>query len=152
MRQAIKVEGNSLIDGFMLMIALEMDLHCSPVAAGSVIKGLAIWHHFEFNYILNLYDLSMCFVRYHNWVVCTMYNAVRMLFFILRKFLGKFRHSLCAPGTYTALPGSLWILLSLTDLKQLVCCQKSAAVIEVITVDWAGVILVSLSCKVLYLN
>jgi hypothetical protein len=49
-------------------------------------KGLAIWHHSEFNYILNLYILSMCFVRYRNWIVCTVYNAAPMLFFILRKF------------------------------------------------------------------
>ncbi len=26
-------------------------------------KGLSMCHHFEFNYILNLYALSMCFVR-----------------------------------------------------------------------------------------
>ncbi len=26
-------------------------------------KGLSICHHFEFNYSLNLYDLSMCFVH-----------------------------------------------------------------------------------------
>ncbi len=28
--------------------------------------GLSICQHFEFNYILNLYVLSMYFVRYHN--------------------------------------------------------------------------------------
>jgi hypothetical protein len=38
-------------------------------------------HHFEFNYILNLYVLSMCFVRYRSWIICTVYNAVPMLFF-----------------------------------------------------------------------
>jgi hypothetical protein len=50
-------------------------------------KGLSICHHFEFNYILNLYVLSMCFVRYCSWIVCTVYNVAPMLFFRLRKFL-----------------------------------------------------------------
>ncbi len=49
--------------------------------------GLSICHHFDFNYILNLYVLSMCFMRYHSWIVCTVYNAVPMLIFRLRKFL-----------------------------------------------------------------
>jgi hypothetical protein len=49
-------------------------------------KGLAIWPHFEFNYILNLYVLSMYFVRYPNWIVCTLYNVAPMLFFILENF------------------------------------------------------------------
>ncbi len=39
---------------------------------------------FWINYILNLYILSMCFVRYHNWIVCTMYYAALMMFFILK--------------------------------------------------------------------
>ncbi len=29
-------------------------------------KGLSICHHFKFNYILNSYILSMCFMRYCN--------------------------------------------------------------------------------------
>jgi hypothetical protein len=29
----------------------------------------------------------MCFMRYHSLIVCTIYNAVPMLFFSLRKFL-----------------------------------------------------------------
>ncbi len=40
-----------------------------------------IWHHFEFNYILNLYIFSMCFVHYRNWIICTVFKAVPMLFF-----------------------------------------------------------------------
>ncbi len=46
----------------------------------------------------------MCFVHYHNWVVCTVYNLALMLFFILRKFWWERRHSPCTPGTYTAVP------------------------------------------------
>jgi hypothetical protein len=101
-----------------------------------------ICHHFEFNYILNLYVLSMCFVRYRNWIVCTICNAAPTLFFRHGKIWGEFWHSSCAPGTYAAVPWSLRISLNLTDSKQLVCHQKSAAVIKVISVDWAGVILV----------
>jgi hypothetical protein len=48
--------------------------------------GLSICHHFEFNYILNLYVLSMCFVRYRNQIVCTICNAAPTLFFRLGKF------------------------------------------------------------------
>ncbi len=50
-------------------------------------KGLSLCHHFEFNYILNLYILSTCFVRYRSWIVYTMYNMAPVLLFILRKFL-----------------------------------------------------------------
>jgi hypothetical protein len=37
-------------------------------------------------YILNLYVLSMCFVCYRSWIVCTVCHAAPMLFFRLRKF------------------------------------------------------------------
>jgi hypothetical protein len=47
----------------------------------------SICHHFEFNYILNLYVLSMCFVCYRSWIVCTVCNAAPMSFFRLRNFL-----------------------------------------------------------------
>ncbi len=67
--------------------------------------GLAIWHHFEFNFILNLYILSMCFVHYCNWIICTVYKVVLMLFFILRKFWWEFQYSPCTPGTYAAVLG-----------------------------------------------
>ena len=43
--------------------------------------GLSIHHPFEFNYILNLYVLSMCFVRYLSWIVCTICNAVPIVVF-----------------------------------------------------------------------
>jgi hypothetical protein len=36
--------------------------------------------HFEFDYILNLYVLFMCFMRYRNWIVCTIRNAARTFF------------------------------------------------------------------------
>jgi hypothetical protein len=49
--------------------------------------GLPICHPFEFDYIQNLYVLSMCFVRYHSWNVCTVCNAAPMLFFRLKEFL-----------------------------------------------------------------
>jgi hypothetical protein len=43
-------------------------------------KGLCVYHPFEFDYILNLYVLSMCFVRYRSWIVCTVCNAAPMSF------------------------------------------------------------------------
>jgi hypothetical protein len=41
MKTAIKIEGKFLHDGFILLIALEMDLPCSPVAAGGAINMIA---------------------------------------------------------------------------------------------------------------
>jgi hypothetical protein len=67
----------------ILSMALE---HHRYIKQKDCTKKLAIWPHFEFNYILNLYVLSMCFMPYRNWIVCTIYNAALMLFFILRKF------------------------------------------------------------------
>ncbi len=65
--------------------------------------GLSICCHFEFNYILNLYVLSMCFVHYLNRILRNLCNAAPMLFFRFGKFWGEFWHSPCAPGTYAAL-------------------------------------------------
>ena len=48
---------------------------------GKGMLGVSICHHFEFD-ILNLYVLSMCFVRYRSWIVYTVYNAAPMLFFL----------------------------------------------------------------------
>jgi hypothetical protein len=48
---------------------------------------LSICHPFEFNYILNVYVLSMCFVCYCSWNICIVCNAVPMLFFRHRKFM-----------------------------------------------------------------
>ncbi len=86
------------------------------------IRG-CLCHHFDFNYILCSYVLSMCFMLYRSWIVCTVCNAVPTLFFRLGKFWGEFLHSPCAPGTYAAVLWSLRILLNSTDSKQLVCCQ-----------------------------
>ncbi len=64
------------------------DLHFFLVAVAVLMKkGVSICHHFEFDYILNVYVLSMCFVRYRSWIICTVYNAASMLFFRLRKLL-----------------------------------------------------------------
>ncbi len=61
--------------------------HCCQPGKIIIVLGLSIHHRFEFDYILNLYLLSMCFVRYRNWIVCTICNAALPLFFRLGKFL-----------------------------------------------------------------
>jgi hypothetical protein len=44
-------------------------------------KGLAIWPHFEFNNILILHVLSMCFMLYCNGIVCNVcYVAPTLVF------------------------------------------------------------------------
>jgi hypothetical protein len=45
-----------------------------------VFRG-CLYQPFEFDYILNLYVLSMCFVCYRSWVICTLCNVAPMLFF-----------------------------------------------------------------------
>jgi hypothetical protein len=62
-------------------------LYTCPEYHNTARKGLSIHHPFEFNYILNLYFLSMCFVRYRSWILCTVCNAAPLSFFRLRKFL-----------------------------------------------------------------
>ncbi len=79
----------------------------------------AIWPHFEFNYILNLYILSMCFVCYRNVIVCGMCNAMLTLFFrqkILRRFLAfplapqkhMFQYHLFLAESIQKIARSLW--------------------------------------------
>ncbi len=63
-------------------------------------KKLAICHHFEFNYILNLYVLSMCFMLYHNWIGCAVCNAATTLFLDLENFEENFGNIL-APQVHT---------------------------------------------------
>ncbi len=48
---------------------------------------MSIHHPLEFDYILNLYVLSMCFACYSSWIICTIFNAAPMSFFRLKNFL-----------------------------------------------------------------
>ncbi len=61
-------------------------------------------HPFEFDYILNSYVLSMCFIGYCSWNICTVCMRRRCCFSDLRNFWWEFWHPHCAPGTYTAVP------------------------------------------------
>jgi hypothetical protein len=75
-------------------------------------QGLSICHHFEFNYILNSYVLSMCSMHYHSWIVCTVYNAVLVLLFILRKFLMRILAFPLRPRYIRCSTIRLWLSLS----------------------------------------
>ncbi len=90
-----------------------------------------LYHHFEFDYILNLYVLSMCFVCYRSWIVCTVCNAalMRVLAFPLRP-----RYIRCSTVITPDIVEFDWF-------KTTHLLPKSAAVIKVIPVDWAEVIL-----------
>ncbi len=105
--------------------------------------GLSICHHFQFNYIQNLYVLSMCFVRYRNWIVCTICNAASTLFFgrkIFRRILAFPLHPRYIRCSTVITPD----IVEFNWFETTCLSPKSAAVIEVISVDWARVILVPL--------
>jgi hypothetical protein len=94
------------------------------------LKGLSICHHFEFNYILNSHVLSMCFVCYHSWIICTICNAVLMSFFRLGKFLVRIsafplcpRYIRCcttclSPSLYKKMLDHLGVILLNTSVTQ----------------------------------
>jgi hypothetical protein len=75
--------------GKNIIIMLNDTLSCKLVQSAEDVltKGLSIYHPFQFDYILNSYVLSMCFVCYRSWIVFTVFNAALMSYFRLRKFL-----------------------------------------------------------------
>jgi hypothetical protein len=86
--------------------------------------GLSIHHHFEFDYILNLYVLSMCFICYCSWMVCNVCNAVPILFFRLRNFLMRISAFPLCPRYIRC---SIVItpdpdMVEVDNSKQFVCC------------------------------
>ncbi len=114
-------------------------------------KGLSICHHSEFNYVWNSYVLSMCFVRYRDWIVCTICNAAPMSF-----FRGSFYENFGIPLLpqvhmlqYRDHSGYCWIQLILNNLfVAKFCCGHWS------NFRWLGrsFFSVTLSCKVPYFS